>query len=144
MRSTGGSCSRPQGPCPRCHPQRLSLSKGQGRLWGLGATKGGLPRPGSPTGSTVSCSPLCHVPRAAEPQAQCTCSPASGTCHLAWSLVPAGVAHHLEARPSPRPEARGVGQHRKRSLPGGLWAVGLSLSSALLAQSPLVPSTAKV
>ena len=109
MRSTGGSCSRPHGPCPRYHPQRLSLSKGQGGLWGLGATKRGLPHPGSPTGSTVSCSPLCHVPRAAEPQAQCTCSPASGTRGLAWSLVPAGVAHHLEARPSLRPEARGPG-----------------------------------
>lgn len=134
MHSTGGSCSRPPGPCPRCHPQCLGLGEGQG---GLGSHQGGSAPSWDPLGSTVSCSPLCHVPRPAEPQGQCPPSPASGTGRLAWSLVPAGVARHLQARPSP--EARGVGQHRKRSSPGELRAEGLSLSSALLVQS-LVPS----
>lgn len=107
MHSTGGSCSRPPGPCPRCHPQCLGLGEGQG---GLGSHQGGSAPSWEPLGSTVSCSPLCHVPRPAEPQGQCTPSPASGTGCLAWSLVPASVAYHLEARPSPRGLGCGAAQ----------------------------------
>ena len=138
MHSTGGSCSRPPGPCPRCHLQCLGLGEGQGRL---GSHQGGSAPSWDPLGSTVSCSPLCHVPRPAEPQGQCTPSPASGTGRLAWSLVPAGMARHLEARPSPR--GPGCGAPRPRvwgSTGSGLCLGSLSLSSALLVQRPLVPS----
>ena len=121
---------------PKVPPAVPRPWRGAGRAWE--PPRGGLPHPGTPWGAQC---PVHHFAtfrgqqsprdsaRLVQPQEQ-----------VAWHGAWCPQAWPVTWRPGPPPEAWGVGQHRERSLPGELWSVGLSLSSALLMQRPLVPS----